>query len=72
MFTLRIVCEEVLDHYGCPIVREGEVVWLVVDEYGEYDHYTDYGNGCMHPDVLAFDTEKEAKEFLASEDMLWR
>ena len=59
MFTLRIVCEEVLDHYGSPIVREGEVVQLVVNEYGEHDHYTDYGNGCMHPDVLVFDTTTE-------------
>lgn len=72
MFALRIVCEEVLDRYEeWPIVRDGEVVWLIVDEYGDYDHYTYYGNGSMPPDVLVFDTEDEAKEFLVSKDMLW-
>ena len=73
MYSIKIVCEQVLDHDGWPIVRDGEVVWLVVDEWGEYYHCTDYGDGDIHPDAVVFDTEEEAKAeaLLVSKDMLW-
>lgn len=71
MYAIKIVCKEVLDHYEWPIVRDGEVMWIVVDEYGVYDTCTDYGDGCIPLDVLLFDTEEEAKAFLVPKDKLW-
>lgn len=69
MYAIKVVCKEVLDFYDFPIVSEDEVVWLTEDEYGELDHYKDYGS--VPEEVMVFNSTEEADSFMKSNDLLW-